>query len=110
MADADTATRNLILRLASDPASVLADAHATVNMLAWYLTLDDVREAICQCIRNGDRVKATTVKTHPKALVGQPAYEVTQEVGGRRFYIRMAIFQPDPNKEALLVVSVHLDV
>ena len=110
MADADTATRALILKLASDPAAVLADAHATSNMLAWNLTLDDVREAICDCIRNGERVKLTTVKTHPKALAGQPAYEVKQAIDGRRFYIRMAILQPGPGQEALLVVSVHPDV
>ena len=109
MVDADTATRDLILKLASDPATVQADVHATGNMLAWGLTLDDVREAICQCIRNGGSVKQTMVKTHPKALVGQPAYEVKEVIKGQRFYIRMAIFHPDPSKEALLVLSVHPD-
>jgi len=110
MLEADTATRDLSLKLASDSASVLADVHATGNMLAWNLTLEDVREAICESIRNGDRVKVKIVKSHPQALVGQPAYEVKQAIDGRRFYIRMAIFQPCPCQEALLVVSVHLDV
>ena len=79
-------------------------------MLAWNLTLDDVREAICQCIRNGEPVKVKQVKKYPPALVGQPAYEVKQVIDGRRFYIRMAILEPGPSQEALLVVSVHLDV
>lgn len=110
MAEADTATRALILKLASDPASVRQDVHAAGEMLAWNLTLDDVREAICECIRNGERVKLTTVRKHPPGLVGQPAYEVKQTIDGRRFYIRMAILQSGPAQEALLVVSVHPDV
>lgn len=55
-------------------------------------------------------MKVTTLKTYPPAMVGQPAYEVKQAIEGRRFYIRMAIFRPDPNQDALLVVSVHPDV
>jgi len=73
MADADKATKDLILKLASDPASVRVDKHAAGNMQAWDLTLDDVREAICRHIKDGERVKLTTVKRHPPGMVGQPA-------------------------------------
>ena len=109
MADADEITRSLILKLASDPTSVLADNHATGNMLAYNLTKEDIREAICKCIKSGEQVKLTTVKTYPKAQVGQPAYAVKQVIEKQRFYIRMTIFRPETSREALLVVSVHPD-
>lgn len=110
MSDAEDKTRTLLVKLASDPASVRADEHATSNMQSWGLTSDDVREAVHQAIENGDRVKETVVKTHPKGMVGEPAYELTPMIDNRRFYLRVAIFEPIEGQEALLVISVHPDV
>ena len=110
MPDADDQIRALLLKLASDPASVLADEHATGNMQSWGLTLDDVREAVHQAAESGNRVKETVVKKHPKGMVGEPAYEVTPMIDDKRFYVRMAVFEPIQGQEALLVISVHLDV
>jgi hypothetical protein len=105
MADADTATRNLILRLASHPVSVRVDKHARGEMLSWNLRVDDVCGAICDCITAGERVKATTVKKHPQEIVGLPAYEIWPRSANQRFYVRLTIYQSD--KETLLLISVH---
>ncbi len=110
MPDVDNPTRDLIRRLASNPDTVLVHEHAMGNMLARSITLDDVREAICRCIDNGDRVKQTKVKSLPETQVGNSAYVVKQSIRGHRFYIRIVVFQPTPHEDALLVVSAHLDV
>lgn len=107
--DADEDTRALIRQLAEQPERVQVDAHATGNMLARRLSLDDVLDAICAYIDDGGRIKATVIKTHPKALVGQPAYEAKPDIEGRRFYVRLALRKPAQGDE-LLVLSVHLDV
>jgi len=107
MAEADTATRDLILKLASDPASVRVDKHARGEMLSWKLRMDDICGAVCGCITGGERVKATTIKTHPKDMVGQLAYELRPRITNHRFYVRLTIYQSD--KETLLLISVHPD-
>lgn len=107
MAEADTATRALILKLASDPASVRVDKHARGEMLSWKLRVGEVCEAICGCLAADERLKATIIKTHPKEMVGQPAYELRPMIANQRFYVRMAIYQSD--KETLLIISVHPD-
>ena len=108
MAKADSNTRQVILELALDPVHVLVDEHALGPMQTDKITLYDVCDAICDCIRNGGRVKQTVVKTHPKGLVGQPAYELKQRILGKMYYIRVTLVRLVP--EALMILSVHLDL
>ena len=107
--DADSQTRALIRSLASQPERVETDRHATGNMLAWQLSLEDVCDAICEWIDSGERVKPTVVKTHPKALVGMAAYDLSPvQISSHRYYIRLTIYRPDQSQDTLLIVSVHL--
>ncbi len=106
--DADPPVKALIRALASRPDRVQTDAHATGNMLAWRLTMEDVCQAICDWIDRGERVKPTVVKTHPQALVGMPAYDLAPvPILSRRYYVRVTIYRPDASQDALLIVSVH---
>lgn len=106
--DADLATKALIRDLALRPERVRIDAHATGNMMAWRLTVEDVCDAICDWIDQGERVKPTVVKTHPKALVGMPAHDLSPvPILSGRFYIRLTIYKPDQLQDTLLIVSVH---
>ncbi len=110
MPNADSNTIDKLLQLASDSDSVRFDEHTTGTMLAWGLTKYGVLEAVIEEIESGERVKLTKVKKHPKGMVGQPAFEVTPKIDNKRFYVRMAVFEPTEGQEALLVISVHLDV
>ena len=110
MPDADADVRALVRELASGPATAVPDEHAKGNMMSWRITTSDVLDAVCEAIDQGARLKQTTVKTHPPGLVGQPAYEIKPLIDGRRFYVRLAVFEPSVGRKALLLLSVHLDV
>ena len=107
--DAPPPVREKVRQLAADPDCARVDEHARGNMLSWALRVEGVCEAICEALDAGERLKMTTVKKHPEFLGGQPAYEIKPTIDERRFYVRMAVYQPVENQDALLLISVHLD-
>ncbi len=106
--DADLGVKKLIQALASLPEQVQTDAHASGNMMAWRLSIEDVCEAICEWIEKGERVKPVVIKEQPKALVGMTAYELAPvPILSHKYYIRITIYQPEASKDKLLLLSVH---
>ncbi len=86
----------------------MTDPHATGNMLAWGLSVEDVCDAICDWIDNGGRVKPTVVKKHPEALAGMVAYELARvPILSRHYYVRLAVYQRGASVHTLLLISLH---